>query len=155
MKNLSLMVSATAIVAGVGGGAVAYQAVSSTPETVAVATTTDHRAPAPQVTRPGVEFRFAPCKAPATREGKACVVDVVQTVVIPAAPSSNSPQAPATEDSDHGPRHHESSDDDGDDTPAQTHEDDGDDDQGEAEDHEGEDHGEDHGNDGQNEPGDD
>ncbi len=84
MKKFSVVVSATAIAAGLAGGAVAFQAVSSAPETVAVARTTDNLPPAPQVKRPGVKFRFAPCKAPATRVGKACVIDVVQTVVVAA-----------------------------------------------------------------------
>ena len=156
MKSFSVVVSATAIVAGVGGGAVAFQAMSSTPETAAVAKTTTHQAPAPQVTRPGVTFRFAPCKAPAKRVGKACVVDVVQTVVLPAAPA---PSSTYSHDSDQPAQHSPSSHEGHHNTPSTTHDDSTDESEPEADDHgddhDGEDHGDEPGDDGGHEPGDD
>lgn len=152
MKQFSAVVSATAIVAGLGGGAVAYQAVSSSTATVAVAKTTDPKPPAPQVKRPGVKFRFSPCKAPATRVGKACVIDVVQTVVV-AAPAPAAPVRSEPRSDNGGPSHHQNpASHPGDDDPETTPAHDAGDDQGaEDEGDEGENHGEDDGN----EPGDD
>ncbi len=88
MKTITGLVSAAAVVAGIGGGAVAYQFVAASGTAPATVSSTTDQPPRAQVTRPGVRFAFAPCAKPSHREGNACVTDVVQTVVIAAPPAA-------------------------------------------------------------------
>jgi hypothetical protein len=100
--------------------------------------------PAPTAAPSKPIVKLAPCKPPAVRDGKACVTDVVETVVLP-APSSGSAGAPAStgfapsgDDDDHVDDDYESDDEDhGDDDHGD--EDHGDDDHGD-DDHEDDDH---------------
>jgi len=94
MKVFSVLLGALALVAGLAGGMRAYSASAgptSGPVTVAKAPSY----PPAQVVRPGVVVRWAPCKAPAVRQGRACVTRVVHTVVLPAPAPSTAPRSPA------------------------------------------------------------
>lgn len=94
MKPLSVLVSTVAVVMGVGGGAVAYQSVSTNaPEATAMDHPATSSSPAAVVERPEVKHRFAPCKPPSVRKGKSCVLHVVKTVVVPASNSSPGPSS--------------------------------------------------------------
>lgn len=85
MKILSALLLALALVAGVTGSAMAYRHASAPTALVAApAPKAGAHRPAAQVVRPGTRFKWAPCPAGSRLEGRACVTDVVRTVVIPA-----------------------------------------------------------------------
>lgn len=137
MKRLSALVASVAVLIGVVGGVVAYRSASSgtsveqlvsadvTPE----ASETASSAPA----EPKVKFK--PCKKPAHREGKACVVEVVQDVILPAPASAGSGQTHSRD----GGHHQEHANHDDDDQQQAAHE------SGDHEDEHGEDDGHDDG----------
>lgn len=84
MRKPTLAISAVAVVLGLGGGASAYTLVAapaSTPDQVTVATMVQEPSAAASPEEPEVKFR--PCVAPAHREGKICVEDIIETVVLP------------------------------------------------------------------------
>ena len=93
MKLIPSAVMSVAVLAGLAGSAVAYQAASAPPDGRApqqvVQVTPAEAAAAPAKER----VRFAPCKRSAHLEKGVCVTDVVRTVVLPAAPAA--PAAPA------------------------------------------------------------
>jgi len=104
MRIPTALLSAAALVVGIGGGSVAYQlATTAGPATsgTSVAQTVDQAPVSAQVER-GTRFGFAPCEPPAVQRGKACVTDVVRTVSVPGSaaadpsgPFSVTPPAPA------------------------------------------------------------
>lgn len=83
------VIAACALTVGIGvGGAAYWNASASTsfpsPASGSDATpvsATDDAVPPAQLTLPGTRFAWAPCQAPAVREGDACVTNVVQVVV--------------------------------------------------------------------------
>lgn len=94
MRPITALLTATVLAVGLGGGAAAYRMASVPAETTRAAAVTVPRAePAPAATpapiRKATRFRWAPCKPPAVRQGRACVTEVVRTVVLaaPAAPA--------------------------------------------------------------------
>lgn len=150
MKLSNLVVAGAALAAGIAGGTATYvvaaQPSSSPASTPADATTADEPGAGPTLGPPQPVVRLAPCKPPAVREGKACVTEVVETVVLPptvgqtgpaAAPASGHLQASG----DHG---EESEDHDGPGGHDATHDEDADhDDDGHGDDEQAEDHDED------------
>lgn len=90
MKVFSILLGALALVAGIAGGVHAYSA-SAGPAPAPVAAAPSY--PPAQVVRPGIVLRWAPCRPPAVRQGRACVTHVVHTVVLPAPVQ---PAAPAS-----------------------------------------------------------
>lgn len=82
MKSLTLAVGALAVVAGSLGGIRAYATSSGSPPPTPVTTVAHPMRPQP--VRPGVVLRWAPCRAPAVREGRACVTHVTRVVTVPA-----------------------------------------------------------------------
>ena len=150
MKTFNLVAAGAALVAGLAGGTTTYlvaaQPASESPAPDAVRTTAvtvPAVAPAPRTQKPIV--RLAPCKPPAVREGKACVTDVVETVVLPAPAAPAAPPPPHAAsgddgDGDGGGSHHGPSgggDDDADESPGGGHAGDG---AGDQADHESDDH---------------
>jgi hypothetical protein len=136
MRTLSAAASATAIVIGVGGGAFAYQSVSSSvPDATAANQVSAPAAPVAAAGKPHIRFRYEPCKPPAVREGKACVKEVVKTVVVPTSAGSGPSAQQSSDDATPEPeetestRDHEDGSDDGEHAqPTGTHnDDDGDD----------------------------
>ncbi len=93
MKLFASLLAALALLAGFAGGMRAYSA--SADATSASAQRVTPHLPKAQPVRPGVVFRYAPCRKPAVREGKACVTHVTRTVALP-APAAAAPAAPAT-----------------------------------------------------------
>jgi hypothetical protein len=88
MKTTKSLIAAAAVVLGLGGGAAAYQLAStgeSTVQPVSQTVSEDSEGPAAPSISGGTHFRWAPCKAPAVREGKVCVTHVVHAVVLPGA----------------------------------------------------------------------
>jgi hypothetical protein len=100
MNLKSVFIVLVALVAGIVGGALAYQVAvpagnAAPPATKSIVLKSPDGAKQAQRAA-----RFAPCKAPAKLEGRRCVTDVVRTVVVPgsapvSAPSSRS-AAPST-----------------------------------------------------------
>lgn len=94
MKLFALLLGALAFVAGVAGGLQAYTASATTAPTTSAVTVPRHH-PSPQVVRPGVVVKWAPCRPPAVRQGRACVTHVTRTVTVPApvttVPASSAP----------------------------------------------------------------
>lgn len=83
MKTLTAVVSTTALVIGLGGGVLAYQAAASqsaSEVTQSVAAPGFHSVNAAD---PGAKVKFAPCQPPAKLVRHACVVHVVKTVAVP------------------------------------------------------------------------
>ncbi|MEI2808989.1 MAG: hypothetical protein V9F00_01880 [Nocardioides sp.] len=107
MKRVSAVMASLAVIAGLFGAVAAYRFASagSSVEQLVSANVTPSVAPteAAESAKPVVKFK--PCKKPAHREGKACVIDVVQDVVLPAAPATSG-SGPAKHrdrhESDHG-----------------------------------------------------
>ena len=95
MKLFAILLGALALLAGVAGGMQAYTASATTaPATSSVAV--PHHHPSPQVVRPGVVVKWAPCRPPAVRQGHACVTHVTRTVSGPAPPvTASAAPAPA------------------------------------------------------------
>lgn len=114
MRLTTSLVSLAALVVGVGGGTAAFQLASTAggPDapTGSVATAaTPAGLVEPAEVLPGTRFAWAPCEEPAVRRGRACVTEVVRTVVLPAAaapavpvPAPPAPQAPVGSSSDDG-----------------------------------------------------
>lgn len=111
MKIANLIAAGVAMTAGLAGGTATYLvAAQPSPSSVPPARTAPVTVPAAADTvkpqKPIV--KLAPCKPPAVREGKACVTEVVETVVLPApaAPASPAPVrhpvASSGDDDDHG-----------------------------------------------------
>jgi hypothetical protein len=98
MKLANLIAAGAALTAGLAGGTATYLvAAQPTPSSEAPPVRTTEvsaTSPAPTVAPSKPIVKLAPCKPPAVREGKACVTDVVETVVIP-APGSGSAGVPA------------------------------------------------------------
>lgn len=137
MKRVSSLVAAVALILGVFGAVGAYRWASAGPrveQLVSADVSSETSRPAAEKpAKPVVKFK--PCKKPAHREGKACVVDVVQDVVVP---------APATPETRSASGHTRTrSHDDGDDDKTTQSNDDGDDDGDHEDDDDHEDH-EDH-----------
>jgi hypothetical protein len=111
MKPFNLIAAGAALSAGLVGGTATYL-VAAQPTAVSApspARTTQVTTPvsAPVARKPIV--KLAKCKAPAVREGKACVTEVVETVVLPAPPAPPAPpsssghtQIAAHDNDDHG-----------------------------------------------------
>jgi hypothetical protein len=155
MKIISAGVLSAILVAGVAGSFAAYR--SQTAQDVSVerpAAVSAPAAPVAQAVHPGTKFRWAPCPKGSTLVRRACVTDVVRTVVVPAAPvyvaaastsSSSGGGGRSTGSAAHESAEHESE---PGDTRAEDHADDGGEDHADGGDdgggHEG---GEDHGDD--------
>jgi hypothetical protein len=77
MNLLSVAAMSAAVVTGLAGAGVAYEIASGGDPAPGTSTSLTGTA---DVTKPAK--RFAPCKPPAVREGRACVTDVVRTVVL-------------------------------------------------------------------------
>lgn len=93
MKLFALVVGALALLAGLAGGWSAYSAAATTPPAPHVAVV-HHRVAKP--VQPGVIVRWAPCRKPAVREGRACVTHVTHVVAVPApAPAASTYAAAA------------------------------------------------------------
>jgi hypothetical protein len=93
MKVFATLLGALALLAGFVGGMRAYSvAADAGPPPVTPVSAPHH--PQAQVVRPGIVFRWAPCKPPAHREGKACVTHVTHVVPL-ASPAAAAPAAPA------------------------------------------------------------
>ncbi len=152
MKPLTMFISGVAVFVGLAGGTAAYT-LSASPAPSPQEATVAASAPADPAVSPEPEepkVRFKPCKAPTHREGKFCVQDIVNTVVLPAVggsgPADNGssaghgdgPKRDKSRGSDDQTKDHANSDD-------RDHEQGDDDDDDEDEDHEDEDHGDDGG----------
>jgi len=93
MKTIPALVLAAVVAVGLLGGVTAYQ-LAAGPAGPSPSTSAGSAAPVAPVAertrqaRPKV--RWAPCKPPAVRQGRACVTEEVRTVVVPA------PAAPRT-----------------------------------------------------------
>lgn len=89
MKTTTSLLAVAASVLGLGAGAAAFQLTASSDPGLAptsqTVVTDKPKVTVPKI-HPGTQFHWAPCEPPAVQEGDACVVDVVQTVVVPAAP---------------------------------------------------------------------
>ena len=90
MKLFAVVLGALALLAGFTGGVRAYS-VSAEAGPAPVTPVAAPHYPKAQTVRPGVVFRYAPCRPPAHRVGKACVTTVTRTVTV-AAPAA-APQA--------------------------------------------------------------
>jgi hypothetical protein len=157
MKLANMIAAGAALAAGLVGGTATYLVAAEpgpTSEAPPARTTEVSATSSDPTVAPGKPIvKLARCKAPAVREGKACVTEVVETVVLP-APSSVSTGTSSDDssgDEDHGSGAHSEDDDsvdsgahdddgadhdDGDDDPdddADDHGDDGDHDSGEDE----------------------
>jgi hypothetical protein len=93
MKLFALLLGALALLAGFAGGMRAYSVSAATPPAPPRVAAPHH--PAAQPVRPGVVVRWAPCRKPAVREGKACVTHVTHTVTVPAPAVAAPPPPPA------------------------------------------------------------
>ncbi|WP_296602470.1 hypothetical protein [Nocardioides sp.] len=98
MKTIPALVLAAVVSIGLLGGVAAYQLASGpagpspSPSAAAVAPV---EAAAPRTHSPRPKVRWAPCKPPAVRHGKACVTEQVRTVVVP-APAPAAPRSTGT-----------------------------------------------------------
>jgi gamma-glutamyl:cysteine ligase YbdK (ATP-grasp superfamily) len=88
MNKFTAALSALALLAGIGGGVVAFQSAMSSASSPAPAGTTVTQPPPARAAQTRVHVRWAPCKAPAKRHGRACVIDLVHTIVVPAGTSA-------------------------------------------------------------------
>lgn len=115
MKLRSVAIVSSGLLIGVVGAGVAYELSAVDPGTA----TSSPAFPAADATgKPRV--RWAPCKPPAVREGRACVTEVARTVTVPAAVGTARPVgatappasagAAAGGRDDHSSGHHGSSD---------------------------------------------
>ncbi len=94
MKTIPALVLAAILGVGLLAGVTTYQLASGTDGTGAPAASPSAEAtPVARTHRPRV--RWAPCKPPSVRRGKACVTEEVRTVVVPAPASPAAPAAPA------------------------------------------------------------
>jgi len=93
MKLFAALLGALALFAGFAGGVRAYSLSADAGPPPVRPVSVPHY-PEAQPVRPGIVFRWAPCRAPAHREGKACVTHVTRTVALPATRTS-APAAPA------------------------------------------------------------
>lgn len=138
-KLISAILMSTALVAGLAGATAAYRSAAEPPPGQTAPAAAAFAAPAPQVIRPGTRFRWAPCPAGSQLVKRACVTDVVRTVVIPAAPVyapastgvSNGGRGAASYQGDDDGSDHEADDDRGDDGGHDEGDDEGDDNGGE------------------------
>lgn len=91
MKRLTALIAAVAAVFGVTASVWAYRLAANTGQTDQI-TVAQPRSPeaAPATEKPKPVVKFKKCKAPAHREGKFCVTDVVQNVILPAPASTGS-----------------------------------------------------------------
>jgi len=103
MKLFAVLLGALALIAGFTGGMRAYSASSDATPVSAPKVAVPHYPPA-QVVRPGPVLKWAPCRKPAVREGKACVTHVTRTVALPPPPTSAPPATPATTTAVRAPR---------------------------------------------------
>jgi hypothetical protein len=83
MKLFAVLLGALAFLTGVAGGLQAYT-VSAATDPATSPVSVPHHHPSPQVVRPGVVVKWAPCRPPAVRQGRACVTHVTRTVTVPA-----------------------------------------------------------------------
>lgn len=91
MKLFATLLGALALLAGLAGGLRAYS-LAADAGTAPVRPVAGPHFPQAQKVRPGIVFRWAPCRPPAHREGKACVTHVTRTVTFPApAPVATAP----------------------------------------------------------------
>lgn len=106
MKLFAILLGALALVAGFSGGMRAYS-VSADAGPAPVRPVSAPHYPKAQPVRPGVVFRYAPCRPPAHRQGKACVTQVTRTVTLPAPAAAAPPAAavPASNTSRPAPHH--------------------------------------------------
>ena len=93
MKLFAVVLGALALLAGFTGGLRAYSVSATTPSGPPLAVAKHH--PPAQAIRPGVHVRWAPCRRPAVREGRACVTHVTRTVTLPPPVAAAPPAAPA------------------------------------------------------------
>jgi hypothetical protein len=93
MKLANLIAAGAALTAGLAGGTATYLVAAQpapSSETPPVRTTeVSATSPVPAVAPGKPIVKLAPCKPPAVREGKACVTDLVETVVLPARSSGS------------------------------------------------------------------
>src|SRR5690349_8971420 len=95
MKLFATLLGALALLAGFAGGRGAYSVAADAGPAPAGPVAAPHL-PQAQKIRPGIVFRWAPCRPPAHREGKACVTHVTRTVTLPAPPPVAAPTGPAS-----------------------------------------------------------
>jgi hypothetical protein len=81
MKLFAVILAALALLAGFAGGLRAYS-VAAPAQAAPVRISVPHHPKAMPV-RPGVTVRWAPCRKPAVRKGRACVTEVTRTVALP------------------------------------------------------------------------
>ena len=91
MKLFAVLVAALALLAGLAGGMRAYTAAA--PAHVTPAHVSAPHYPRAMPVKPGATFRWAPCRKPAVRQGRACVTHVTRTVTI-APPVVTAPPVP-------------------------------------------------------------
>lgn len=84
MKLTHSVLSLT-LAAGLAGSVAAYRATSGEVEPIPPASAAQASPPARQVVVPGTRFGWAPCQPGSHLEHGTCVVEVVRTVVLPAA----------------------------------------------------------------------
>lgn len=104
MKTLPALVLAAVVAVGLMGGVAAYRVASDpapSAPAASAAVPTASTAPAARARRRTV-VRWAPCKPPAVRQGKACVTEEVRTVVVPAPAPAPPAAAPAVRQVRHG-----------------------------------------------------
>jgi hypothetical protein len=92
MKLFATLIAALALLAGFTGGMRAYSVSADAGPTPVRPVSAPHY-PQAQPVRPGIVFRYAPCRPPAHRQGKACVTQVTRTVTLPAATVAAPPAA--------------------------------------------------------------
>jgi hypothetical protein len=93
MKLFAVVLGALALLAGFTGGLRAYSVSATTPPGPPLTVAQHH--PVAQAVRPGVHLRWAACRKPAVREGRACVTHVTRTVTLPPPVAAAPPAAPA------------------------------------------------------------
>lgn len=99
MKTIPALVLAAVVSVGLLGGVVAYQLASGPAgpsPSASAAPVAPVEAAAPRTRQPKPKVRWAPCKPPAVRQGKACVTEQVRTVVVPAPAAPVAPRASGT-----------------------------------------------------------
>ena len=104
MKLFATVLAALALLAGFAGGLRAYSVSADAASGSAPRVAAPHQ-PKAQPVRPGVVVRWAPCRAPAVREGKACVTHVTRTVTVPVPGTSSAAAAAASRYHDDGGHH--------------------------------------------------
>lgn len=98
MRTIPALVLAAVLGVGLLAGVTTYQLASGPDSGGAPAASPAVGAtPAARIDQPRDRVRWAPCKPPAVRRGKACVTEEVRTVVVPAPAPAAAPAAPVAQ----------------------------------------------------------